>query len=67
MKKVWTSGKRLFLYNHRGLLDLLKKLNNKKIILFGVSFALLDFADFVRKTKVFDLAKSDLVIMKRVE
>ena len=35
-----------FLYNHPELLELLKNLNNRKIILFGVSFALLDFIDF---------------------
>ena len=35
-----------FLYNHSELLELLKKLQGKKVILFGVSFALLDFLDF---------------------
>lgn len=35
-----------FLYNHAELLELLKKLKGKKVILFGVSFALLDFLDF---------------------
>lgn len=34
-----------FLYNHSELLALLKNLKNKKVILFGVSFALLDFLD----------------------
>ena len=34
-----------FLYNHAELFDLLKNLANKKVILFGVSFALLDFLD----------------------
>lgn len=42
-----------FLYNHQELFDLLQTLNleNKKVILFGVSFALLDFIDFVHEKK----------------
>ncbi|MPS73686.1 MAG: acyl transferase [Chryseobacterium sp.] len=35
-----------FLYNHKELFDLLNNLKDKKVILFGVSFALLDFLDF---------------------
>ncbi|WP_244428694.1 acyl transferase [Flavobacterium sp. B17] len=35
-----------FLYNHEDLYVLLNKLENKKVILFGVSFALLDFLDY---------------------
>lgn len=35
-----------FLYNHEDLFTLLNKLENKKVILFGVSFALLDFLDY---------------------
>lgn len=35
-----------FLYNHQELFDLLQILTDKKVILFGVSFALLDFLDF---------------------
>jgi Coenzyme F390 synthetase len=35
-----------FLYNHQELFDLLQTLIDKKVILFGVSFALLDFLDF---------------------
>lgn len=44
-----TSGKPengYFLYNHEDLFKLLKELENKKVILFGVSFALLDFLDY---------------------
>ncbi len=37
-----------FLYNHAELYELLKSLNGKKVILFGVSFALLDFLDFCK-------------------
>ncbi|WP_326984959.1 acyl transferase [Chryseobacterium sp. MYb264] len=35
-----------FLYNHEDLFRLLHKLKDKKVILFGVSFALLDFLDY---------------------
>ncbi|EJL74791.1 LuxE/PaaK family acyltransferase [Chryseobacterium populi] len=35
-----------FLYNHSELFDLLNTVKNKKVILFGVSFALLDFLDY---------------------
>ena len=35
-----------FLYNHQELFDLLQTLSHKKVILFGVSFALLDFLDY---------------------
>jgi hypothetical protein len=35
-----------FLYNHADLFELLNKLEDKKVILFGVSFALLDFLDY---------------------
>ncbi len=43
-----------FLYNHSELLQLLNKLasENKKVLLFGVSFALLDFLDFVKKNNL---------------
>ena len=54
-----------FLYNHKDLLDLLKQMNNKKIILFGVSFALLDFLDFINDNGGFSLAQnSDLVVIE---
>ncbi len=49
MKK---SGKKVngyFLYNHAELFDLLQTLKDKKVILFGVSFALLDFLDFLKE------------------
>lgn len=43
-----------FLYNHQELFDLLQKLENenKKVILFGVSFALLDYLDFCKTQKL---------------
>lgn len=46
MKKSAKPENGYFLYNHAELLELLNKLQNKKIILFGVSFALLDFLDY---------------------
>ncbi len=45
MKKSGKPENGYFLYNHLELYELLKTLQNKKVILFGVSFALLDFLD----------------------
>ncbi len=47
MKKSGKSENGYFLYNHRDLFDLLQNLNDKKVLLFGVSFALLDFLYFL--------------------
>ncbi|MCJ8152259.1 acyl transferase [Chryseobacterium sp. SSA4.19] len=46
MKKSARPENGYFLYNHSDLLKLLNTLKDKKIILFGVSFALLDFLDY---------------------
>ena len=48
MKKSGKSENGYFLYNHAELFQILKELSkeNKKVILFGVAFALLDFLDF---------------------
>ncbi|GAA4150837.1 acyltransferase [Chryseobacterium ginsenosidimutans] len=46
MKKSAKSENGYFLYNHSDLFKLLNQLKDKKVILFGVSFALLDFLDF---------------------
>ncbi|MDN3691535.1 acyl transferase [Chryseobacterium tructae] len=46
MKKSNKPENGYFLYNHADLFDLLSQLQNKKVILFGVSFALLDFLDY---------------------
>ena len=64
MKKSGKSENGYFLYNHQELFELLQKLGkeNKKIILFGVSFALLDFLD--SKTSDFGLRTSDLTIIE---
>ncbi len=47
MKKSAKPENGYFLYNHQELFELLQELGqeNKKVILFGVSFALLDFLD----------------------
>lgn len=46
MKKSDKPDNGYFLYNHQELFDLLQTLTDKKMILFGVSFALLDFLDY---------------------
>jgi hypothetical protein len=49
MKKSAKLENGYFLYNHAELFNLLMNLKNKKIILFGVSFALLDFLYFIKE------------------
>ena len=51
MKKSNKAENGYFLYNHQELLDLLNTLQDKKVLLFGVSFALLDFLDFISDNK----------------
>ncbi len=46
MKKSGKPENGYFLYNYQELLELLHKLEKQKVILFGVSFALLDFLDY---------------------
>ncbi len=48
MKKSGRPENGYFLYNHQDLLDLFLRLQDKKVILFGVSFALLDFLEFIK-------------------
>ncbi|CAA7194085.1 LuxE/PaaK family acyltransferase [Chryseobacterium potabilaquae] len=47
MKKSGKPENGYFLYNHEDLFHLLHRLRDQKVILFGVSFALLDFLDSV--------------------
>ncbi|HCA07394.1 acyl transferase [Chryseobacterium sp.] len=47
MKKSAKPENGYFLYDHSELFELLNRLKDKKVILFGVSFALLDFLDSV--------------------
>ncbi|KIA88099.1 LuxE/PaaK family acyltransferase [Kaistella jeonii] len=68
MKKSGKAENGYFLYNHAELFEILKKLSkqNKKVILFGVAFALLDFLDFCHPELVegsFQL-KNDLTIIE---
>jgi hypothetical protein len=46
MKKSAKPENGYFLYNHSDLFELLNTIQDKKVILFGVSFALLDFLDY---------------------
>ncbi|MCW3159971.1 LuxE/PaaK family acyltransferase [Chryseobacterium oryctis] len=52
MKKSAKSENGYFLYNHSDLFGLLNQLKDKKVILFGVSFALLDFLDSIENQKI---------------
>ena len=54
MKKSGKTENGYFLYNHEELFKLLDQLSseNKKVILFGVSFALLDYLDFCTSQKL---------------
>ncbi|MHA6696984.1 LuxE/PaaK family acyltransferase [Chryseobacterium sp. A321] len=51
-----------FLYNHEALLELLQKTQNEKVVLFGVSFALLDFLESDPSIKELDL--KNLVVIE---
>ena len=63
MKKSNQPENGYFLYNHQELFDLLQTLTDKKIILFGVSFALLDFLDYCNSnSKTLQFSNSVTVI-----
>lgn len=63
MKKSGKPENGYFLYNHSDLFELLNALKDKKVILFGVSFALLDFLDFCNiNTQTLSLSHSLTVI-----
>lgn len=64
MKKSGKPENGYFLYNHEDLLKLLQQLSkeNKKVILFGVAFALLDFLDFA-ETNHHRIESSDQLII----
>lgn len=55
-----------FLYNHSELLTLLNQLSieHKKVILFGVSFALLDFLDFCKENTHSVMSSDNLIIIE---
>lgn len=52
MKKSGKKENQYFLYDHQGLALLLNQLRDRKILLFGVSFALLDFLDFLDENNI---------------
>ena len=64
MKKTGKPENGYFLYNQAELFEILKKLatENKKVILFGVAFALLDFLDFA-ETNHHTITPSDQLII----
>lgn len=64
MKKSGRPENGYFLYNYRDLWDLLPTLKDKKILLFGVSFALLDFLDFITSSGLKFLKSPNLVIIE---
>ncbi|MGA9213241.1 acyl transferase [Kaistella sp.] len=66
MKKSGKPENGYFLYNHQELFELLQQLlqENKKVILFGVSFALLDFLDFVEKNHQIIESSNQLIIIE---
>ncbi|MEC5158638.1 LuxE/PaaK family acyltransferase [Chryseobacterium sp. MP_3.2] len=66
MKKSGKPENGYFLYNHEELLDLLQELSaeNKKVILFGVSFALLDFLDFAKTNHHLIESSNQLIIIE---
>lgn len=62
MKKSAKSENGYFLYNHAELYELLTQLKDKKVILFGVSFALLDFLDSLTDNEI--TKSSNLIIIE---
>lgn len=66
MKKSSKPENGYFLYNHAELLKLINELavQNKKVLLFGVSFALLDFLDFVQKSDTKVLASENFTVIE---
>lgn len=64
MKKSDKPENGYFLYNHQELFDLLQTLNDKKVILFGVSFALLDFIDTMESENLSILQSQNLTVIE---
>ncbi len=66
MKKSGKAENGYFLYNHEELFEILKELltQNKKVILFGVAFALLDFLDFAEKNHHIIESSDQLIIIE---
>ncbi len=66
MKKSGKPENGYFLYNHSELFEILKELKkqNKKVILFGVAFALLDFLDFAENNNQIIESSDQLIIIE---
>ncbi|MEI3790164.1 MULTISPECIES: LuxE/PaaK family acyltransferase [unclassified Chryseobacterium] len=64
MKKSAKPENGYFLYNHSELFQLLNTLKDKKVILFGVSFALLDFLDSVESQDLSVSGSQNLTIIE---
>jgi hypothetical protein len=64
MKKSAKPENGYFLYNHSELFQLLNTLKDKKVILFGVSFALLDFLDSVESQNLSVSGSQNLTIIE---
>ena len=66
MKKSGKPENGYFLYNHEELNKVLKELSkqNKKVILFGVAFALLDFLDFAKTNHQIIESSDQLIIIE---
>ena len=64
MKKSSKPENGYFLYNHQDLFELLQTLEHKKVILFGVSFALLDFLDTLQSQNLSMSPSKNLTIIE---
>ncbi|MCY0979047.1 acyl transferase [Chryseobacterium wangxinyae] len=64
MKKSGKPENGYFLYNHADLFNLLNELKDKKVILFGVSFALLDFLDFCNSNSQALIKSNNLTVIE---
>ncbi|WP_312322749.1 acyl transferase [Soonwooa sp.] len=53
-----------FLYNHNDLFEILNKTSDKKVILFGVSFALLDFLDTLESKNLKLNSTENLIVIE---
>lgn len=64
MKKSAHKENGYYLYNHAELWETLQQLKGKKVILFGVSFALLDFLDFLENNQLLLSENPDLTVIE---
>lgn len=64
MKKSDKPENGYFLYNHQELFNLLQTLTGKKVILFGVSFALLDFLDTLESENLSIFKSQNLTVIE---